>query len=73
MATQVSRDPYARETTYRKRVYVEHATCAWCGSQKQTPTGRPYLFEYSTESDGGRTSTDRRLFCGIGCRGTYFN
>lgn len=68
----VSRDPFAREELHRERVYVGSTTgCDWCGSAKQTKGGRKYLYEYRLESDGGRTSTLRGLFCCKGCLQDY--
>jgi hypothetical protein len=69
----VKRNPFAREELHRERVYVQNSltTCAWCGQVKKTPSRRPYLFQYRAESDGGRTSNIRGLFCSESCRKSY--
>ena len=66
----VSRDPFAREELHRERDYGP-ATCDWCGQQRRTPSGRPYLFAFRIETDGGRTSALRGRFCSVSCLRTY--
>lgn len=66
----VSRDPFARTTLYRLRVYGGRR-CDWCGQAKRPPSGRPYLYQYSTESDGGRSHVHRGLFCDKSCHDSY--
>lgn len=65
---QISHDPFGRFSVYSDRVYTA-SECAWCGQHKQTPTGRPYLIRYSSESDsiGSRRESNPRLFCSISC------
>ena len=70
----VSRDPFGRTELHRKAVHVRKPIteapvtgCAWCGSLN----GRGNLYRYRTESDGGRTFEDSRLFCSVGCRRLY--
>lgn len=71
MSTMISRDPFAREEIHRLRVYTRE-TCRWCGQRKQTPrTGKDFLYQYSVESDGGRKSDIRGLFCSVGCMRSY--
>ncbi len=69
--TYVSRNPFAREELHKEREYGALASCAWCGGQKVTPNGREYLFRYRVETDGGRKSGDRKLFCSLQCRRDY--
>lgn len=73
----VSRDPFARQELHRTREYapqwasgVDH--CAWCGQARRTPGGRPYLYRYEVQTDGGRILRDDRLFCSKGCRDAYY-
>jgi hypothetical protein len=74
MACQVSRDPFARETTYRETIRVSLAAggCAWCGAKRpsRSPSSPDYfLFRYYVQTDGGRRSAlaGGRNFCGIRC------
>lgn len=66
----VSRDPFAREELHVARIYTDD-TCAWCGQNKSTLSGRTYLYRYRVETDGGRTYEDTKLFCSVACRRTY--
>lgn len=70
MATHVSRDPFARETLYRDNVPT-HGECSWCGQVRRTPKGKPYLYQYSTVTDGGRTHVHRGLFCSKSCHDAF--
>jgi hypothetical protein len=68
----VSRDPFARQETHKQRMYVGPTqTCTWCGGINATKTGRAYLYEFRTETDGGRRSTLKGLFCSKGCCESY--
>jgi hypothetical protein len=66
----VSRDPFARQETHRERVYVQHTSCAWCGGTAHRGSRR-WLYQYRTESDGGRKHEDSRLFCSASCRRSH--
>jgi hypothetical protein len=67
----VSRDPFAREELYKRRIYAASG-CAWCGSVKQTRDGkRSYLFRYCYEPDAGRPSEVSGDFCSISCMRAY--
>lgn len=69
----ISRDPFAREEihrqTYRKsdNAHLPKFGCHWCGNTNRWGN----LFQYWVESDGGRKSPIRGLFCTIGCMRTY--
>jgi len=64
--SKISRDPFARTELHANREYTFH-TCQWCGQVKQTRNGRKYLYRYEVQSDGGRVSQLRGLFCSVGC------
>lgn len=74
----VSRDSFARETLYKRRVYLDplmrvngeitYATsCAWCGSVRKTKKGKAYLYKYIVEPDAGRPVYIEKLFCCKSC------
>ena len=70
----ISRDPFARTELHRQNVYVSaDASCAWCGRVRATCKGRQYLYQYRTESDGGRVSPHGRLFCDKSCHDSYYS
>ena len=81
MARVLSHDPFARFELRRETVFLAmpHAkswntrTCAWCGSYKSTKSGRPFLYCYSTQSDGfgARTNTLSGEFCSKGCMQSF--
>lgn len=66
----VNRDSFAREELHCERVYTEE-TCTWCGQSLETRNGRKYLRQYRIETDGGRTSDIRGLFCCKACLDAY--
>lgn len=66
----VSRDPFAREEIHKERIYGLGA-CRWCGQQRKTPKGKPFLYQYRVESDGGRKSDITGLFCAVDCLRSY--
>lgn len=66
----VSRNPFAREELHRVRVHGP-AGCTWCGQQRKTPSGRAYLYEYVTETDGGRRFPHKGRFCCLECHDDY--
>lgn len=66
----ISRDPFARQELHRRTVkqnYGNSLRCSWCGSKN----ARGNLFEYRIESDGGRSSIIRGLFCSVQCMKDY--
>jgi hypothetical protein len=72
--TYINRDPFARQELHREVVKPEPSqfspsvpTCSWCGQTRKNGS----LFAYSTESDGGRRSTHRGLFCCKSCHDSY--
>ena len=70
--TQVSRDPFARTTIMRERIYgLSDPTCQFCGQTHKTPKGRPYLYRYYLDSDGGLRQKFPGLFCSIDCMRSY--
>lgn len=81
MATQVSRDPFARESLTREAVSADsmRTGCTWCGNFAGRQTGprlgdrRLYLFRYTVETDGGRSYPDSKLFCSLNCRRAYYS
>lgn len=66
----VSRDPFARTELHKRQVPANGRTCEWCGSCTFR-AGKMVLFEYRTESDGGRVSPHRGLFCSLKCHNAY--
>jgi len=60
----VSRDPFARTEIHKA---TEQGTCAWCGGTN----ARGKVWRYRVETDGGRVFPDVRVFCSVGCRGSY--
>lgn len=62
----ISRDPFARTELHRDTVDTRSG-CTECGSKRKS--GR--LFQYSTESDGGRKDTHKGLFCSKPCHDSY--
>lgn len=69
----ISRNPFAREELHRSSVPVTHETCAWCGSQRRggRDGSKRYLYQYRTESDGGRKFEHSGLFCSKSCHDSY--
>jgi hypothetical protein len=68
-----SRDPFARITYVKERVFVSNEeTCAWCGQRKQDKKGT-YLFRYGEEPDSisGKVNWQKELFCSVECMRTY--
>ena len=63
----ISRDPFARSELHRETVDAGNATCDWCGSVRKGNK----LYEYRTESDGGRTFPHEGLFCCKSCHDDY--
>lgn len=72
MSRYVSRDPFAREELHREIEFDPAATCPDCGGYRLTRTGRRYLYRYTVETDGGRKYADRRAFCSVGCRRSFY-
>ena len=64
--TIISRDPFAREELHRETVYTNES-CSWCGQRRKSLK----LFQYRVETDGGRVSIVKGLFCSIGCKRAY--
>jgi len=67
----ISRDPFARSETHRKTVEVVSQACGWCGGVRKTKAGMFHLYQYRTESDGGRIDEHRGLFCSRSCHNSY--
>lgn len=61
------RDPFARQDTIGRPVDARGRTCSWCGGSRKD--GK--LYQYSVESDGGRKSELKGLFCCKGCFKNY--
>lgn len=75
--TLISRDPFARQELHRRNVYSS-AGCKWCGMSRTTKPksgamGKSYLYQYRTESDGGRVYEGSNLFCCKSCKDAYEN
>jgi hypothetical protein len=65
-SVQVRRDPFARHTIMR-RIVSDRGGCDWCGSYRKGSG----LFEYSVDSDGGRSADIQGAFCSISCMEKY--
>lgn len=65
---QLSRDPFARTTEYRRTINTS-LTCAWCSSRKQ----KNILYQYGACADGisTKTSWHPKLFCSKNCFNAY--
>jgi hypothetical protein len=71
VSTYVSRDPFARETLMRDRVY-QASGCRWCGQSHHTKDHkRSYNFVYFIETDGGRKRLIEGEFCSVSCMRAY--
>jgi hypothetical protein len=71
MQFQMGRDPFARHTVRKRRVYSGR-DCEWCGSFRNAPDGERYLFQYYIDADNPRGSGDMPgLFCSIQCCRSY--
>ena len=71
MHVQISRDPFARTTLMRRKV-VGHDGCSWCGGRRQHKGNATWLlFQYFTETDGGREHTHTGTFCCKSCHDAY--
>jgi len=64
--TLVMRDPFARTELHRSLVKVA-VKCWWCGGDR----GSGKLYEYRTESDGGRKGKYEGYFCDASCFNSY--
>lgn len=69
MSRYVTRDPFARTTTYSD--FEEKTSCAWCG-QRRLQGRKIGALRFRVESDGGRSHADERTFCSRGCREDYY-
>lgn len=67
--TQISRDPFARTELHRRTLQTGQG-CAWCGQSGHNRNGL-CLYIYRTESDGGRMSEHKGLFCSKSCHDAY--
>jgi len=68
----VSRNVFARMELHKRRVNVASTCgCKWCGSNTQTKAGKPYLYEFENQSDGGRTYAVSGAFCSVSCMKSY--
>lgn len=65
--TYINRDPFAREELHREVVTPRRGGCDCCGGLRRNNT----LFEYRTETDGGRSNKHRGQFCGKSCHDSY--
>lgn len=63
--TQVSRDPFARETLIRKSTSTSK-TCDYCGQNH-----RGKLYTYGSETDSGRKTWAKGKFCSVQCYRDY--
>jgi hypothetical protein len=70
----MTRDPFAREEVHRTRQYYPGylvPDCSWCGGHKNTPSGRPFIYRYWYETDGGSHWEIAGNFCSQDCFKTY--
>lgn len=61
--TYINRDPFARQELHRE--IVSNTVCSWCGTKGK------HMFQYRTETDGGRKYTHSGVFCSKGCHDAY--
>ena len=66
----ISRNSFARETLTRRNVYTNE-TCSWCGNFRRNRAGKPYLYAYTTETDGGSKNQHHGFFCCKSCHDSY--
>lgn len=74
MPTYVSRNPFARQETF-KRIYTRgHGTCRNCGGHGRDH-GQDVTWQFGVANDGGHGIVwdSRGGFCGKRCRDVYFN
>ena len=67
LRTHSERDPFARQELVGRPVDAEGKTCDECGS----PGRNGKLYQYTTESDGGRNNKLKGLFCCKSCFKAY--
>lgn len=67
LRTHQERDPFARQTVVGRPVDAHGKTCDECGSEGKN--GK--LYQYTVESDGGRDSVVKGLFCCKSCMKSY--
>jgi hypothetical protein len=72
MGEFIKRDQFARTDLLRKRANVTGVTCTWCGRVKHRKNRKgevtsSYLYQYYQETDNGRISLYRGLFCSTSC------
>jgi hypothetical protein len=67
LRTHSERDPFARQEVVGKPVDAHGQTCTECGAEPRN--GK--LYQYTVESDGGRKSTVKGLFCCKSCMRSY--
>lgn len=78
MATQISHDPFARQSLMRetvdRRPYCGGRGCRWCGNWRHR-AGKPMvglLFRYGTERDDrGGINWHTGEFCSKSCHDSY--
>jgi hypothetical protein len=69
MATEICRDPFARETLVRVRVKGNH-TCKWCGQNAR------FLYRWipdSVRACNFSANSDPHKFCSVLCFRAYGN
>ena len=71
MSRLISRDPFARQEIHRE-VVASSQSCRNCGGFRWRG-GRKLqaMFEYRTETDGGRNFVHTCLFCSKSCHDAY--
>lgn len=67
MSRTISRDSFARTELVRVTLGGCITGCDWCGT---LPPSRN-LYEYATQSDGGRREPISGRFCSVGCMRAY--
>jgi hypothetical protein len=65
---KLGRDPFARETVTRHRVF---GTCDFCGNVAGRKQGDPRVWVFVVEPDGGRAGEVRGKFCSVACCNAY--
>jgi hypothetical protein len=67
LRTHSERDPFARQDVVGRPVPAKGKTCDWCGSEGKG--GK--LYQYTIETDGGRSHETKGLFCCKSCFKSY--
>ena len=71
-AIHTGRDPFARHTIRKRKVYSDRSDCTWCGGFRDNRHGDRYLWQYYVDADSARESGDiHGTFCSLSCCNSY--